>query len=105
MTIDDPLLQKLQKLGMIQIDPQKSEAIKKSLEDILGFVENIADLPLCDTQDKIQELADPNHSINAQKATPLRADTPAIDPTIPPHVLKNAPEAKDGYFIVPKIIE
>ncbi|PAF45121.1 Asp-tRNA(Asn)/Glu-tRNA(Gln) amidotransferase subunit GatC [Helicobacter sp. 11S02596-1] len=94
MTIDETLLGKLEKLGMIAIAPDKKEAIKKDLNDILGFVENISELDLNDGDTQ-----------STQAQTPLREDIKANDPTIAQNVLKNAPEARDGYFIVPKIIE
>ncbi|PAF43916.1 Asp-tRNA(Asn)/Glu-tRNA(Gln) amidotransferase subunit GatC [Helicobacter sp. 11S03491-1] len=95
MMIDDKLLQKLEKLGMIALDEDKKEAIKKDLNDILGFVDNISQLEIEDT---------PNSS-QTQAKTPLRQDCKNNDPLIAQIVLKNAPGSQDGYFIVPKIIE
>lgn len=92
MQIDDQLLQRLQKLGMIEIEESKKEEIKSQLSEILGFVDNIATL---DTQ-----------TLQAKESakTPMREDTPR-DSGIQSDVLCNAPQAKDDYFIVPKIIE
>ncbi|PAF48907.1 asparaginyl/glutamyl-tRNA amidotransferase subunit C [Helicobacter sp. 12S02232-10] len=94
MNVDERLLEKLEKLGMIEIAPDKKEAIKKDLDEILGFVENISELNLEDFDKE-----------STQKITPLREDTKHNDPSIAQKVLKNAPEAREGYFIVPKIIE
>ncbi|MDO7253368.1 Asp-tRNA(Asn)/Glu-tRNA(Gln) amidotransferase subunit GatC [Helicobacter cappadocius] len=93
-TLDDKLLQKLEKLGMIHIDESKKEEIKKNLSDILGFVDNISTLDLEDVELERKNLK-----------TPLREDIKQNDSTISENVLKNAPDSKEGYFIVPKIIE
>lgn len=91
MQIDDKLLAKLQRLGMIEIQEDKKEAIKSQLSEILGFVDNIVTL---DTQ---------NLKIKGAK-TPMREDIPQ-DSKIQSDVLSHAPKAEDDYFIVPKIIE
>ncbi|PAF52239.1 Asp-tRNA(Asn)/Glu-tRNA(Gln) amidotransferase subunit GatC [Helicobacter sp. 13S00477-4] len=93
MNIDDDVLNKLEKLGMIQIDEDKKESLKIDLGDILGFVANISDLDF----DNVDE----DYPI----ATPLREDIKQIDTSISSNILKNAPCSKEGYFIVPKIIE
>lgn len=93
-TLDDGLLHRLEKLGMIEIDEGKKEEIKKNLSDILGFVDNISSLDLDDIQLETKDMK-----------TPLREDIKENDSSISQNILKNAPESKDGYFIVPKIIE
>lgn len=93
-TLDDGLLHRLEKLGMIEIDEGKKEEIKKNLSDILGFVDNISSLDLDDIQLEAKDMK-----------TPLREDIKENDSSISQNILKNAPESKDGYFIVPKIIE
>lgn len=92
MQIDDKLLSKLERLGMIEIEEDKKEEIKSQLSEILGFVDNIASLD-------IQTL-----SSKTELKTPMREDIPQ-DSQIQQDVLSHAPRAEDGYFIVPKIIE
>lgn len=92
MQIDDKLLEKLQRLGMIEIEESKKEEIKTQLSEILGFVDNIATL---DTQ---------NLAPKESAKTPMREDIP-IESGIESDVLSHAPQAQDNYFIVPKIIE
>lgn len=93
-TLDDGLLHRLEKLGMIEIDENKKEEIKKNLSDILGFVDNISGLDLDDIKLEAKDMK-----------TPLREDIKQNDSSISQSILKNAPDSKDGYFIVPKIIE
>ncbi len=92
MQIDDKLLEKLQRLGMIEIEESKKEEIKTQLSEILGFVDNIATL---DTQ---------NLAPKESAKTPMREDI-SIESGIESDVLSHAPQAQDNYFIVPKIIE
>lgn len=93
-TLDDGLLHRLEKLGMIEIDEGKKEEIKKNLSDILGFVDNISSLDLDDIKLEAKDMK-----------TPLREDVKQNDSSISRSILENAPDSKDGYFIVPKIIE
>lgn len=92
MQIDDKLLSKLERLGMIEIEEGKKEEIKSQLSEILGFVDNIASLDIQTLSSKIE------------LKTPMREDIPQ-DSQIQQDVLSHAPRAEDGYFIVPKIIE
>ena len=90
MHIDDALLGKLEKLAMIEIeDKQKT---KDNLSEILTFVENLNSV---DT-DSI--------ALQSVDKTPLRQDE-VTSSNVAKQVLENAPSAKDGFFIVPKIIE
>lgn len=94
MLIDDALFQKLEKLAMLEISKEKQEEIKKDLSDILGFVEKICSFEL------------PSEDIdNKERPTPLRDDRKLTQSFCVQDFLKNAPEVKEGYFIVPKIIE
>lgn len=90
MHIDDALLGKLEKLAMIEIeDKQKT---KDNLSEILTFVENLNSV---DTDSIVLQNND---------KTPLRQDEPKPS-SVAKQVLDSAPNAKDGFFIVPKIIE
>lgn len=92
MKIDDALLDKLQKMAMLEIDESKREEIKTQLSEILNFVENLSSIK---TEEK--------HLVD-EKKTPLREDK-TEEKHIHQAVLDHAPCAKDGYFIVPKILE
>ncbi|MGL2384179.1 Asp-tRNA(Asn)/Glu-tRNA(Gln) amidotransferase subunit GatC, partial [Helicobacter pylori] len=41
MQIDDALLQRLEKLSMLEIKDERKESVKGHLAEVLGFVENI----------------------------------------------------------------
>lgn len=92
MSIDDTLLNKLEKLSMLKLDENKRESTKEQLSEILGFVENIASIEVA------------NDCFVEELKTPLRADE-VRDSGIAKDVLTYAPKAQDDFFIVPKIIE
>lgn len=92
MQIDDALLDKLQKLGMIEIAQDKKEEVKNQLSEILRFVENLKNV----------KTDEESHALNLK--TPLREDR-VIDSQIRHDVLAHAPKTQDGFFVVPKIIE
>ena len=88
MTIDDTLLNKLERLSMLKLDENKRESTKEQLSEILGFV-SVEVAEDCFTE---------------TLKTPLRTDEPK-DSNIAQDVLNHAPNAQDNFFIVPKIIE
>lgn len=92
MIIDDKLLKRLENLSAINIDENKKEEIKSQLSEILNFVENLNTIDL------------PKDIPHINTPTLLREDIP-INAEISNNVLENAPKAKDGFFIVPKIVE
>ncbi len=96
MKFDDAMLQKLEKLSMLKIEEGRREEMIEELEKIVGFVDILSEL---DT-----EGLDPSFS-TLEGGTPMREDLPKEDPEIRETILKNAPDAKDDYFVVPSIIE
>ncbi len=92
MQIDDTLLAKLERLGMLEISTEKKEQVKSQLNEILKFVENLNNVDVLSQSQK------------EDKKTPLRADE-VVQCHITADVLAHSPHAKDGFFVVPKIIE
>jgi len=90
MEIDNTLLDKLERLAMIEV--QDREKVRGNLNEILGFVENL------------NGINTDNISLDYDVKTPLREDS-VIDSSVADSVLKNAPNQDDRFFIVPKIIE
>ena len=94
--IDDTLLQRLQKLAMVEIESQKVPQVEEELNRFLEFVEVLDELDLSNVE--------ATFSINVESA-PLRKDEPKNDPEVPTTILQHAPKAEENFFIVPKIIE
>ena len=96
MTIDNTVLEKLEKLSMIKIEEDKKEELAGQLTEILAYVENLAELDTTHLDATFSTL---------EGGTPLREDTPDSHPEIAQEIFAHAPEAENGFFIVPKIIE
>ncbi|AFI04317.1 Asp-tRNA(Asn)/Glu-tRNA(Gln) amidotransferase subunit GatC [Helicobacter cetorum] len=93
MQIDDKLLQRLEKLSMLEIKDEHKESVKSHLAETLGFVENIFALETSDL------------NTNTNLSTPLREDIAQNEPSVAQDILSQSKHSQDNYFIVPKIIE
>jgi len=93
MKIDETLVKRLETLSMVEIDDKT--AMAKDLAEIVEFVEMLNELDTSGIDATFSTLNNP---------TPLREDEPLKNEIIA-EILDHAPNAKDGYFIVPKIIE
>ncbi len=96
MTIDNKVLENLEKLSMLKIDDSKKEELSKQLSEILAFVDNLKELDTTNLDASFSTLAG---------GTPMREDIPSPNPQISKDILSHAPDMKDDFFIVPKIIE
>ena len=96
MIIDNSLLEKLEKLSMLKIEDSKREELASQLSEILAYVENLSELDTETLEASFSTL---------EGGTPLREDIPKTDSRVVEHIFSHAPDAKDGFFIVPKIIE
>jgi len=94
--IDLELLTKLEKLSNLNIKDEKKEEIISQLSDILEYVDNLAELDTSNIDSYFSTL---------DGGTPLREDTPKSNSEVAKEIIKNAPNAKDNFFIVPAIIE
>ncbi|MCQ2661958.1 Asp-tRNA(Asn)/Glu-tRNA(Gln) amidotransferase subunit GatC [Helicobacter pylori] len=93
MQIDDALLQRLEKLSMLEIKDEHKESVKGHLAEVLGFVENIFALETHDLK------------TDTHLSTPLREDKPKNQPNTAKEILSQNKHSQDYYFVVPKIIE
>ncbi|GAA8117986.1 Asp-tRNA(Asn)/Glu-tRNA(Gln) amidotransferase subunit GatC [Helicobacter pylori] len=93
MQIDDALLQRLEKLSMLEIKDEHKESVKGHLAEVLGFVENIFALETSALK------------TDTELRTPLREDEPKSQPNIAKEILSQNKHSQDHYFVVPKIIE
>ncbi len=93
MQIDDTLLQRLEKLSMLEIKDEHKESVKGHLAEVLGFVENIFALETSTLK------------TDTELYTPLREDEPKSQPRIAKEILSQNKHSQDHYFVVPKIIE
>lgn len=95
MTIDRELVEYLEKLGRIRLTEEERQASEKDLQDILTYIDTLNEL---DT-DGIEPASHsfPVANVMRDDAVTNTADVDSI--------LKNAPDSKDGCFVVPKTVE
>ncbi|GAB6073787.1 Asp-tRNA(Asn)/Glu-tRNA(Gln) amidotransferase subunit GatC [Nautilia lithotrophica] len=93
MKIDESLVKRLETLSMVEIEDKASMA--KDLAEIVEFVEMLNELDTSSVDATFSTL---------DNSTYLREDEP-IKNNVIEEILEHAPKAKDGFFIVPKIIE
>jgi aspartyl-tRNA(Asn)/glutamyl-tRNA(Gln) amidotransferase subunit C len=96
VTIDNTVLEKLEKLSMLKIEDDKKDELATQLTEILSYIENLNEL---DT-----DTLDPSFS-TLSGGTPLREDKPISSTEVSQNIFRHAPNAEDDFFIVPKIIE
>jgi aspartyl-tRNA(Asn)/glutamyl-tRNA(Gln) amidotransferase subunit C len=95
MAVDKATVWQIAKLARIRVDEQQQEELTEELSNILGWVETLGEL---DT-----EGVEPMTSVVEVQHT-LRKDAVA-DGGRQAEILLNAPEAKHGFFVVPKVVE
>jgi aspartyl-tRNA(Asn)/glutamyl-tRNA(Gln) amidotransferase subunit C len=95
MSIDIATARKVAKLARIQVPESDLQALADKLSGILGFMEQLNEVDVTGIE--------PMTSV-----TPLvlkrRADV-VTDGNIQGQILKNAPDAREGFFAVPKVVE
>ena len=96
MTIDNTVLEKLEKLSMLKIEDEKKDELATQLTEILTYIENLNEL---DT-----DALDATFS-TLSGGTPLREDKPSSNKEVSQSIFNHAPDAENDFFIVPKIIE
>jgi len=95
MKINKEVLQKIAHLARLDLNPEKEESLKKDLEEILDWVEELNEV---DTEG-LEPLTNMSFEVNA-----LREDK--AGEVLPREKgLKNAPAHDDQYFRVPKVLE
>ena len=89
------LVEYLEKLGRIRLTEEEKVAAEKDLQDILTYIDTLNEL---DT-DGIEPASHsfPVANVMRDDIVTNKADTE--------NILKNAPDSKDGCFVVPKTVE
>ena len=95
MSIDNKTVRKVSKLAKIRINEQEETKLIVELNNILGWVD---ELKKVDTEKIEPMLSVFNESMIMRKDEVSSETTDEL-------VLKNAPESKSGFFVVPKVVE
>ncbi|GHC13738.1 Asp-tRNA(Asn)/Glu-tRNA(Gln) amidotransferase subunit GatC [Gemmobacter lutimaris] len=95
MSIDVETARRVAKLARIQVDESDLPALAGELSNILGFMEQLNEVDVTGVE--------PMTSVTPMRLK-RRADV-VTDGNIQELVLKNAPDAREGFFAVPKVVE
>lgn len=95
MSIDKETARRVAHLARIEVAEADLERLAAELSGILGFMEQLREVEI----DGVQ----PMTSVTPMRL-PWREDVVA-DGGYPDRVLANAPEARAGFFTVPKVVE
>jgi aspartyl-tRNA(Asn)/glutamyl-tRNA(Gln) amidotransferase subunit C len=95
MSIDNQTVRKVSKLAKIKINEKEETKFIEELNNILGWVD---ELKKVDTEQIEPMLSVFNESMAMRKDEVSSEISDEL-------VLKNAPESKSGFFVVPKVVE
>ena len=95
MSIDNQTVRKVSKLAKIKINEKEETKFIEELNNILGWVD---ELKKVDTEQIEPMLSVFNESMVMRKDEVSSKISDEL-------VLKNAPESKSGFFVVPKVVE
>ena len=95
MSIDTDTARRVAKLARIRVEEEDLPALAGEFNAILGFVEQLNEVDV--------EGIEPMVSVTPMRLK-RRVDE-VTDGDMPDKVLKNAPDAREGFFAVPKVVE
>lgn len=95
MSIDVETARRVAKLARIRVDDSDLPALAEELSGILTFMEQLNEVNV--------DGVEPMTSVTPMRLK-RRADV-VTDGNIQGAVLKNAPDAREGFFAVPKVVE
>lgn len=95
MSIDKETARRVAKLARIAVPEDRLDALSGEFNAILGFIEQLQEVDV--------DGVEPMVSVTPQRLK-RRADV-VTDGDQPAKVLANAPEAREGFFAVPKVVE
>jgi aspartyl-tRNA(Asn)/glutamyl-tRNA(Gln) amidotransferase subunit C len=93
--IDEATVKRIAHLSRLKITSQEAHSLKRELNGILAWVEELSTIPT----DGVEPLTSAGAA-----ALSMRADA-VTDGGRAAEILKNAPKSEDNFFLVPKVIE
>jgi aspartyl-tRNA(Asn)/glutamyl-tRNA(Gln) amidotransferase subunit C len=95
MSIDTETARRVAKLARIAVPEEDLPALAREFNAILGFIEQLNEVDV--------EGVEPMTSVTPQRLK--RREDVVTDGDQADRVLKNAPDAREGFFAVPKVVE
>ena len=95
MSIDKDTAARVAKLARIRVDEADLPALAEEFNTILGFIEQLGEVDI--------DGVEPMTSVTPMRLK--RRDDTVTDGDQQDKVLSNAPDAREGFFAVPKVVE
>lgn len=95
MSIDIETARKVAKLARIRVEPEALPALAAEFSAILGFIEQLNEVDVTGIE--------PMTSVTPMRLK--RRDDVVTDGNQQAAILANAPDAREGFFAVPKVVE
>ena len=95
MSIDETTAARVAKLARIKVEPEALPALAQDFNGILGFIEQLSEVDI--------DGVEPMTSVTPQRLK--RREDVVTDGDQQDKVLANAPDAREGFFAVPKVVE
>lgn len=96
MSIDEKTVRRVAKLARLSLPEERVAPMAGELNAIMAWIEQLNEVDV--------EGVAPMTSAVEGLSLPMREDV-VTDGGNPERVLKNAPKAEDGFFVVPKVVE
>lgn len=95
MSIDIETARRVAKLARIAVPEQDLPELASEFNAILGFIEQLGEVDI--------EGVEPMVSVTPMRLK--RREDVVTDGNMPEKILANAPDAREGFFAVPKVVE
>ena len=95
MSIDESTAARVAKLARIRVEPEALPELAEDFNRILGFIEQLNEVDV--------EGVEPMTSVTPMRLK--RREDQVYDGGHAAQVLSNAPDAREGFFAVPKVVE
>jgi aspartyl-tRNA(Asn)/glutamyl-tRNA(Gln) amidotransferase subunit C len=95
MSVDAATVRRIAHLARIAVAEDEVEHLRGELNAILAFVEQLSEVDV--------EGVEPMTSVTPMEMK--RRPDEVTDGGMPDDIIKNAPAAQDGFFVVPKVVE
>jgi aspartyl-tRNA(Asn)/glutamyl-tRNA(Gln) amidotransferase subunit C len=95
MAIDTDTARKVARLARIRVEEERLPALAQEFDAILGFIEQLNEVDVAGVE--------PMTSVTPMRLK--RREDAVTDGNQQDKVLLNAPDAREGFFAVPKVVE
>ena len=95
MAIDTDTARKVARLARIRVEEERLPALAREFDAILGFIEQLNEVDVAGVE--------PMTSVTPMRLK--RRQDAVADGNRQAEVLLNAPDAREGFFAVPKVVE